>query len=301
MNTLQDFVLLCASACLLMTPASVSAQALTARQVAEKYDAESRHPTLTVKFKLSTCKYKIEQSQTRCTEKPRERVVENVLKSYGRDTRSVAILSEPISDRGIGMLGWEYWEKNKVNDYWIYLPALNKVKRVISTKDSKDSGSYFGTEFYIEDLEDPRLDEYTYKILGEEKVAILEAGKGYTENLAYVLEWTPSAQRREASNYARSVTWIDKTRFVLLKSEHYDQDQTLYKRRTIKNLELVDGKWRPRQTTMDNLVERRATVMERQALAIGLEVDDEYFAQRTLTDEVFRERYLSRFRTYWKQ
>jgi hypothetical protein len=301
MNIFQQLVVLSMSACVLVASASVSAQALTPLQVAERYDDEFRHPTLTVKFKLSTCKYTIEQAQMRCSEKPRARVVENVLKSYGKDIRTVAILSEPISDRGIGMLGWQYWDKNKVNDYWIYLPALNKVKRVVSTKDSKDSGSYFGSEFYIEDLEGPRLDDYTYKILGEENITILEVGKGYVETPAYVLEWMPTAQKNDATNYGKLVMWIDKKRFILLKGEYYDHDQVLQKRRTIKNLELVDGRWTPRQVTMDNLPDRRVTLMDRQGLAIGMTVDEEYFTQRTLTDEVFRERYLSRFRTLWKQ
>lgn len=280
--------------------ASVAHAALTPREVAQGYDDEFRHPTLSVKFKLSTCRYKVEQSQMQCVEKPRERVVENVLKSYGRDIRSIAILSEPIGDRGIGMLGWQYWDKDKVNDYWMYLPALKKVKRVVSVKDSKDSGSYFGSEFYIEDLESPTLDDYSYKILGEESVKVLEVGKGYVDNPAYMLEWTPTLHKKESTNYGRMVMWIDKARFVLLKADYYDQDGTLYKRRTIKNLEQVDGKWMPRIVTMDNLSEGRVTVMDRQAIAIGLEVDDAYFEQRTLTDEAFRERYLSKFRTRWK-
>lgn len=305
MEPIRKLVFFCLAACALMASAGVSAQAaqaaLTARQVAEKYDDELRHPTMSVKFKLSTCRYKVEQSQMRCVERARERVVENVVKSYGRDMRTIGILSEPASDRGIGMLGLEYWDKRKVNDYWMYLPALNKVKRVISSKESKDSGSYFGSEFYLEDLEEPRLDEYTFKLLPEESVKVLETGKGYVANPAYVLEWTPTGAKRETSNYARMVTWIDKERFVLLKGEYFDQDHVLRKRRNIKNLERIDGRWTPKQVTMDNLADERVTVMDRQALAIGLEVADEYFSQRTLTDEVFRERYLAHFRSSWKQ
>ncbi len=301
MTLFRKTLMLSACACALVASMSAhAAAALTPRQVAEGYDDEFRHPTLSVKFKLSTCRYKVEKAQMQCIEKPRERVVENVLKQYGKDIRSIAILSEPIGDRGIGMLGWQYWDKSKANDYWMYLPALNKVKRVVSVKDSKDSGSYFGSEFYIEDLESPTLDDYDYKILGEENVKVLETGKGYTDNPAYILEWTPSAKKKDSTNYGRMVMWIDKTRFVLLKGEYYDQDGQLYKRRSIKNLERVDGKWMPRLVTMDNISENRVTVMDRQSIAIGLQVEDEYFEQRTLTDEVYREKYLSRFRTFWK-
>lgn len=302
MNILRELVIASMSIGALTASASVLAQAaLTPLQVAEKYDDQLRHPTLSVKFKLSTCKYTIEQSQMRCAEKPRERVVENVVKSYGKDMASIGILSEPIGDRGIGMLGWTYWDKSKANDYWIYLPALSKVKRVVSSKDSKDSGSYFGSEFYLEDLEEPRLEEYTYKILGEETLKIMELDKGIVDSPAYILEWTPTAKKLETTNYGKMVTWIDKKRFALLKGEYYDHDMTLHKRRTIKNLEQVASKWwMPKQVTIDNLTGHRVTLMDRQAIAIGIEVADEYFAQRTLTDEVFREKYLSKFRTFWK-
>ena len=188
----------------------------------------------------------------------------------------------------------------KVNDNWLYLPALNKVKRVVSIKDSKDSGSYFGSEFYIEDLEDPRLEDYTYKILGEENVKVLEVGKGYVESPAYILEWMPTNQRKGTTNYGKMVMWVDKKRFILLKGEFYDHDGVLFKRRTIKNLQFVDGNWMPRQVTMDNMTTRRVTVMDRLALAIGMDVDDEYLTQRTLTDHAYRERYLSQFRSLWK-
>lgn len=304
MTLLRSFAVLSLSACaLLCAPIAFAQQALTPRQVAEKFDEELRraHTTLSVKFKLSTCRYKIEQGQMRCAEKPREKAVENVVKSYGRDIRSISILSEPVTDRGIGMLGYQYWDKNKVNDNWLYLPALNKVKRVVSIKDSKDSGSYFGSEFYIEDLEDPRLDDYSYKILGEEKVKVLEVGKGYVESPAYVLEWTPTAQRRDTTNYGRMVFWVDKKRFILLKGEFYDHDGTLFKRRTIKNLQLVNENWMPRQVTMDNMTTRRVTVMDRLAIAIGLDVEDEYLTQRTLTDHAYRERYLAKFRSFWRE
>lgn len=302
MTILRNFAALSLSLCAAMVSSPLMAQSLTPRQVADKFDEELRraHTTLTVKFKLSTCRYKIEQTQMRCTEKPREKAVENVVKSYGRDIRSISILSEPVTDRGIGMLGYQYWDKNKVNDNWLYLPALNKVKRVVSIKDSKDSGSYFGSEFYIEDLEDPRLEDYTYKILGEENVKVLEVGKGYVESPAYILEWMPTNQRKGTTNYGKMVMWVDKKRFILLKGEFYDHDGVLFKRRTIKNLQFVDGNWMPRQVTMDNMTTRRVTVMDRLALAIGMDVDDEYLTQRTLTDHAYRERYLSQFRSLWK-
>lgn len=284
--------------------AAVASEAaeLTARQVAEKYDEVLResHTTVSTRIRLSTCKYRLNGSSMQCAEKPRVRVVENVAKYFGRDSRSLGIISEPVGDRGIGILSWGYFDREKVNDNWLFLPALNKVKRVVAIKDSRDSGSYFGSEFYIEDLEEPKIAEYSYRLLGEESVNVLETGKGHVDVPAYVLEWTPVAERSEMTNYGKFVMWIDKERFVLLKEELYDHDQVLFKRRNIKDLELVATVWMPRQITMDNLATRRISVMEREATALNIPVHDEYFTQRTLTDSAYRERYLTQFRAAWK-
>jgi outer membrane lipoprotein-sorting protein len=291
------------SACIvLLVSQSASAAALTAREVAEKYDEVVResHTTVSTKIRLSTCKYRIDGSSMQCVERPRVRVVENVAKYFGRDSRSLGIISEPVGDQGIGILSWGYFDRNKVNDNWLYLPALNKVKRVVAVKDSRDSGSYFGSEFYIEDIEESKLEEFTFKLLGEENVRVLEVEKGYVENPAYVLEWTPTPERSEMTNYGKVVIWIDKERFILLKEELYDHDQVLFKRRNVKDMELVANVWMPKQISMDNLATRRISVMERDATALNIPVQDEYFTQRTLTDAAYRERYLSQFRASWK-
>jgi len=303
MNVSIKMGTLALSACVLaLTAVASRADGLNARQVAEKYDEVLResHTTVSTKIRLSTCKYRLNGASMQCAEKPRVRVVENVAKYFGRDSRSLGIISEPVGDRGIGILSWGYFDREKVNDNWLFLPALNKVKRVVAIKDSRDSGSYFGSEFYIEDLEEPKVDEYQYRLLGEENVRVLEVAKGNVDVPAYVLEWTPVAERTEMTNYGKFVMWIDKERFVLLKEELYDHDQVLFKRRNIKDLELVATVWMPRQITMDNLATRRISVMEREATALNIPVQDEYFTQRTLTDSAYRERYLTQFRSAWK-
>ena len=285
-----------------MTASVVQAESLSAEEIAQRYEEEVRRlqSMLTTKFRLSTCRYTVENAQMRCADRPRVREVENVAKAYGRDIRSLAVISEPISDRGISMLGYQYWDPNRINDNWLYLPALNRVRRVVATRDSRDSGSYFGTEFFIEDLEDPRLEDYTYRLLDDETVRVQEDGKEPVDVPAYVVEWTPTAQRAKTTNYGKSVIWVDKERFILLKGEYYDVNGNLFKRRTVRNLQLLNGSfWIPRQVTMDNLDNRRVTVMERLAIVIGHDIEDEYLTQRSLTDVPFRERYLREIRQIW--
>lgn len=271
-------------------------------ELAVKYDDVLRltHTSLVVKFKLSTCKYRIAKKKMRCAERPRVRVFENVVKYFGRDLRSTALVLEPARDRGIGSLSYEYFDPEKDNFSWIYLSALGKVKRIIASRESEDSGSFFGSEFSIEDFEERRIKEYSFNILGEDTLKV--PGKdGVETREAWILEWLPDDRRLKKSRYSRTVSWIDKERFILLKEDYYDHDKKHVKQRIMKNIQFIDNNWLARNVTMNNMATSRVSMMQRMEVALNVEINDEFLTQRTLTDFAFRERYLSKYRTYLKK
>ncbi len=273
----------------------------TARQVAERFDRVLRksHTSLATKFTLSTCRYRMENEAVRCAEKPRVSVLENILRFYGDDIRSSAIILEPAREKGIGTLTYEYFDPKKDNATWIYLSALGKVKRIIANRDSTDSGSFFGSEFLIEDLDYPKLDDYKYTILRQEDARVTVDGKVLVRP-AYVLERVPNSERARKTKYDRVVTWVDRERYILLKEQYYDRNGKLFKERTVKNLQSIQNHWWPKQVAMTNFTARRVSVIERESIVFDLNVPDEFLTQRTLTDQAFRERYLSQFRSAWK-
>lgn len=292
---------LTATIALLAGTGEVRANAVTPRQVAEKFDHVLRksHKTVVTKFRLSTCRYAAAGEGVRCAEKPRVSVLENVLKFYGDDIRSAAIVLEPARDKGIGTLNYEYYDVRKDNAAWIYLSALGKVKRIISNSESDDSGSFFGSEFYIEDLDYRKLNDYSYKLLREENVRVHEKA-GPTNRPAWVLEWTPTAERARKSKYGRVVTWIDRERHILLREQYFNHDGQLFKERTIRSLELIDKHWMPRQIMMNNLQTKRVSTIDRELIVFDRDVQDEFLTQRVLTDQAFRERHLGELRKAWK-
>lgn len=306
MNIFRSSLLVSMSVCALMA-SSVSMAAEpsaepSAVEIAHKFDAALRltHKPMFLKFKLSTCKYKVKNSRMRCTEKPRVTIFENVLKYFGEDMRSAAIILEPARDKGIGSLTFEFEDSNVDNSSWIYLSALGKVKRIVTSKESEDSGSFFGSEMSIEDFEERRLHDYTYKSLGTDTLKIA-SGKKYEQRASWILEWTPTAQRATKSRYSKVVSWIDQERHVLLKEEYYDDSGKLIKKRTVKNYEQIGEVWIARNVTMNNLASKRVTNMARKEVALDVEIDDEFLEQRALTDFAFRERYLGKYRNYLKQ
>ncbi len=291
-------ILAALSICFSLKSYALSAQ--SAKDIIVQFDEQNRksYNTEAVKIKLSTCKYTVAQGSMRCTDDARNVIYENILKRCGdnnRDTRAVAVVLEPISDKGIGMLNYLYDDPSKDNDNWLYLSALGKVKRIVSSGDDNDeSGSLFGSEFSVdesESIETRKIDEYTYKIIGEE---------AYDQKLAWVIETVPTSEKTKKSRYSKFVSWIDKERYVLLKENLYDRNGKLYKQRSMRNIVKIDNVWIAKKVTMNNLSTRRATNMELISVAFNMDVSDEFLTQRTLTDFAFREKTLAKIRAKLK-
>lgn len=273
---------------------TVTAQDMSAHDILERMeDTEraSRNSAL-VRMQLSSCKYGVRDSKITCAERPRVKALESVGKGYGenlRDSRSVIITLEPASERGISMLSFSYDDSSRDNESWLYLSALGRVKRLASGSDDDETepGSLFGSEFTTEDQQTGKLDEYELKILDTTTIDGREVWK---------IERIPNSERALKSRYSRSVAYIDKERFVMLRAEMYDQYGKEIKRMLSSRVELVNGVWVARSTTMMNLVTNRLSNMAFLEIHTGIEVPDEFLTQRTLTDTAYRETELAKLR-----
>jgi hypothetical protein len=187
------------------------------------------------------------------------------------------------------MLTYAYAAPDKDDDNWLYLSALGKVRRLVSTSESSDeSGSFFGSEFSVEDIASRKVEDYTYKLIEEVM---------YASRPVWVLELIPTPERTKKSKYGKVVLWIDKERYVILKQELYDRNGTLFKRLTASNVEKINDVWVARKAEMNNLLTRRVTIMELIAIAYNIDVPNEFLTQRTLTDFAYREKTLAQLRT----
>lgn len=282
---------------LLVSWLSFQALGMTAKEIVIKADKVSQESSDSAvqKMKLSTCKYLVKNKRMRCAEKPRVKVIESVQKDTGEkklDSRAVSIILEPVSDRGIGMLSYDYDDPDRDSDTWLYLSALGKVKRMISSNENSDeSGSFFGTEFSIEDMEANKIEDYTYKILKE---------GSYMKRPVWIIESRPTPKRARKTRYGKAITWIDKERFISLKVNLYNRHGKLYKQLTMRKVERIDDVWVARRMSMNNLSTRRVTNMELISVAFNMEVPEEFLTQRTLTDHAFRERNLVKLRKHIK-
>ena len=268
---------------------------LNAREIMEKQDKERRKSTDSAftRMKLTTCKYGISGGKVKCAEKARIKLVESAQINTGennKDTKSIAIILQPSSEKGIGMLSYSYDDSDRDNETWLYLSALGKVKR-ISVRNSDDeeteSASIFGTEMTTEDQETGKLDDYTYEILDQGKFRGREV---------VVIESTPKSHRLSKSSYGKTRSWIDIERFITLKVQMFDKYNNPIKKLEVGKVEKINDVWMGRSLTFFNTVSSRLTNMKLEAINFDMDIKEDFLTQRALTDQAFREKFLKDLR-----
>ena len=268
---------------------------LSAREIMEKVDEESRKSTESAftRMKLTTCKYGKRDGKVKCAEKARVKLVERAQINTGennKDSKSIAIILEPASEKGIGMLSYSYDDSDRDNETWLYLSALGKVKR-ISVRNSDDeeteSASIFGTEMTTEDQETGKLDDYTYELLDQGTFRGREV---------VVIESTPKPHRLSKSSYGKTQSWIDTERFISLKVQMFDKYNNPIKKLEVGKVEKINNVWMGRSLTFFNTVSNRLTNMKLEAINFDMDINEDFLTQRALTDQAFREKYLKDLR-----
>lgn len=267
-------------------------KAMNIMEQVDKQQREISDGTLT-RAQLSTCKFGQKDKKISCVETPRVKVLESVSKQYGankKDSKGVSILLEPASERGIGMLTYDYDDPNKDMESWLYLSALGKVKRMASgTGEDREPVSVFGSEFTTEDMESGNVDEYTYTILQEGPFGGRDV---------WVIEAVPKPVRAAKTEYSKVLYWVDKERYTLLKAQTYDKRGKAFKQIAFADIEQINGHWVARDVTLINLQSQRLSNMKTEAISMNVEVEDEFLTQRTLTDFAYREKTLESLRKH---
>ena len=297
LNNLKSnlFIALISIFFILCSSITIAETKLTALEIMEKVDEESRKSTDSAftRMKLTSCKYGKKDGKIKCAEKARIKLVESAQINTGddnQDTKSVSIILEPASEKGIGMLSYSYDDSDRDNETWLYLSALGKVKR-ISVRNSDDeeteSASIFGTEMTTEDQETGKLDDYTYELL--------EQGKFRGREVA-VIESTPKPYRLSKSSYGKTQSWIETERCISLKVQMFDKYNNPIKRLEVGKVEKINDVWMGRSLTFFNTVSNRLTNMKLEAINFDMDIQEDFLTQRALTDQAFREKYLKDLR-----
>ena len=189
-----------------------------------------------------------------------------------KDQKYFLYFREPADVRGMTFMVWKY--PLKESDRWIYVPAIDLVRR-IAARDARSS--FVGSDFTYEDVSGRNLAADAHTLLREEKIE---------DRDCYVVESVP----KEPADYVKRISWIDKTAFLPLKEEYYDVQKELARVFTADKIEDVaatesrERKSYPTATrrTMKNLKAGHRTEVTYTSVLYNVGLQDNLFTERYL-------------------
>jgi hypothetical protein len=241
-------------------PGVARAEALSGRQIMER---------VTTTRKLAGSEATIKMSIFDEKGKAREREIASATKLFdgGKTEKRVFRFLSPADVQGTGVLIFDY--ENKPDDMWIFMPALRKTRRILS---SHGAESFMGSEFSFSDLNIPALDDFNYSV-GKD-----EAFGGET---CYVVDVVPKNKETAANDgYSKKTYWVSKSKFVVMRGLYYAQDGKLLKELVTRDVRLLDPKnkrYRTMRMEMINKQNGRRSVFESTKMNFAPSTKDEYF------------------------
>ncbi|MFT5082338.1 MAG: outer membrane lipoprotein-sorting protein [Lentisphaeria bacterium] len=180
--------------------------------------------------------------------------------------KSITVFKTPRDAKGTVFLTYSHVTKD--DDQWLYLPALNRVKRINSRN---KSGPFMGSEFSFEDLLSFEVLKFDYNYLEDQKLDGIDC---------YVVERFP---KDENSGYTRIVSWIDKQHKRFMKSEYYDRKNSHLKSLIPSDFQLyLDKYWRANMLSMQNHQTGKMTQLHLSDMTLDTGLTDASFSRNSL-------------------
>jgi hypothetical protein len=241
---------------------SVSAAQMSAREVMEAVDQLADGDTRAAQYTMVLIDRR---------ERQRSRELTILSKDYGQDTRTLSTFNSPADIRGTAYLNYDWDDAERDDDSWLYLPAMQRVRRIAS---SDTSDSFLGSDFTYADINGLEIDWYDYRFVNEsETVDGVEC---------WVIEATPRAAMKEkaeqATGYSRLQAWISKDNFVQMRAQAWELRGNRVKYFTASDIRQVDGIWtvhRQQAVTTRNGRQEHASILQLNDIRYDINIDDD--------------------------
>lgn len=151
-------------------------------------------------------------------------------------SRSLLIFRWPGDIRNTALLTHVY--KGKNDDQWLYLPAMERVRRISG---SGRSGSFVGSEFAFEDMADQEVDKFRHIWVADQACP----GGG----TCHVIDRVPTTR----SGYSRQRIWLDTSELRLQRVQFFDRRGAHLKTLVISGYRKYNNRfWRASRMDMVN-------------------------------------------------
>jgi len=157
---------------------------------------------------------------------------------------------------------WKHIDKD--DDWWLYLPALDLVKRIAA---SDERTSFVGSDFFYEDVSGRNISEDNHELME-------------TTNNYYVLKSTPKKPDEVVFSYFKS--WIHRKTFLPVKIEYYDKKDNKYRVYEALKVDAIEGFQTVTQSRMKDLRTKGETVISYNKVKYNVGLPDNIFTERYL-------------------
>ena len=188
------------------------------------------------------------------------------LGSHGQ-SKAVLRFVAPPEVKGVALLIVNH--PDRASDQWMWTPALQRERR-IALQDR--STRFFGTDFSFEDLEERDVNQYSYRLIGEEAIDGAPCWR---------IESTPS--EKKISQYVKSEVWIRKDTYAFAQVESYVKAGVV-RRLKYSNFVQQQGIWTGRRLEMTDLRRNSRTILTLEKLEYNVPLKDEDFTIQSLRD-----------------
>lgn len=199
----------------------------------------------------------------------RNRTISMQTKSFPESVeKRIVRFIEPADVKGTSMLIFD--NKNIADEMWIYLPALKKTRRIVSSEKSK---SFMSSEFSNADMSSPTLADFNNRHLPNSG-----------ENNQWIIESAPlNEDKADEYGYSRKVSYISSDKYVVKKMEFYNFDNQLFKIIEIKSVQPgTNGKYIINDMTASNLINGRSSEIKFSGIRMDAVIDDAVFTLQNL-------------------
>jgi len=177
---------------------------------------------------------------------------------------------DPEDIAGTGLLSID--KADGEADQWLYLPALDRVRRISS---NRKGGRFVGSDLYFEDLQTRSPAKDRHRLLGQQT----EGGV-----LCDVLESIPVDSGN--SVYRKRILWVDPQTLLVQRVDYFEKDEnTPSKRWLLRSKKRIQGYWTVTDSRVIDLQSGHETRMVIDVALYDQKLPARLFTTQTLADE----------------
>ncbi|MBM2838358.1 MAG: Outer rane lipoprotein-sorting protein [Deltaproteobacteria bacterium] len=184
----------------------------------------------------------------------------------GGDQKYFIYFYQPADVRNMSFMVWKYPKKD--DDRWIFIPALNMVRKIAA---SDRRSSFVGSDFTYEDISGRDIEDDNHSLVKEEKIG---------ERDCLVIKSVPKDEK--GTDYSYKLSWVDKERWLPLKEEYSSKKGDLQKVFTADEVKDVSGIFSITKRTMKNMENGHRTEVSFEKTEYNVKIEDGLFTERSL-------------------